>query len=385
MVERRRIGLVYSYNENWIAGTYYILNIIHALNTVKDENKPVLIILTESIENFNTLKSETGYSYLEYSKFPYQTHYNLLERSINKLSRLMTNKNVINKKPEFPELDFIYPKQINKVSTASKKVNWIPDFQEDHLPHFFSKEEVLRRKNYQSSVVANGDVVVLSSEDSRADFIRLYPNAKAKSFVLPFAVTHPDFEDENIEKLLKKYNLPKAYFFAPNQFWAHKNHIVVFKAVTHLKRKGISITVAMSGKENDHRNKENFKQLKDYIAAHNLETNIKFVGFLPRKEQLCLFKHSIAIIQPSLFEGWSTVVEDAKALGKYLVLSDLKVHKEQIKDRASFFNPNDDIELAHVLEKQINENPKQAQTDYQKNVEDFGAKIIDLIEFTLSH
>ena len=28
MDAKKRVGLVYSYNENWIAGSYYILNII---------------------------------------------------------------------------------------------------------------------------------------------------------------------------------------------------------------------------------------------------------------------------------------------------------------------------------------------------------------------
>ncbi len=39
MAKRKRVGLVYSYNENWVAGSYYILNIIHALNTLEDKLK----------------------------------------------------------------------------------------------------------------------------------------------------------------------------------------------------------------------------------------------------------------------------------------------------------------------------------------------------------
>ncbi len=40
----------------------------------------------------------------------------------------------------------------------------------------------------------------------------------------------------------------------------------------------------------------------------------RFLGFIDRGEQLQLMKNSIAIVQPSLFEGWSTVVEDTKAM-----------------------------------------------------------------------
>ena len=45
MVKRKRVGLVYSYDENWVAGSYYIMNIIHALNTIGENLKPEIILL----------------------------------------------------------------------------------------------------------------------------------------------------------------------------------------------------------------------------------------------------------------------------------------------------------------------------------------------------
>ena len=59
MVERKRIGVRFSYNENWIAGSYYILNIIHALNTLDVDKKPIIVVLSENIDNFNIVKNET--------------------------------------------------------------------------------------------------------------------------------------------------------------------------------------------------------------------------------------------------------------------------------------------------------------------------------------
>lgn len=381
MANRKRVGLIFSYNENWIAGAYYILNIIHALNILDDSEKPTLIILSESSENFSKVKTETKYPYLEYAEFPFKKpKYSSFEGAANKLSRFFLNKNLIIKKIQFPSLDFIYPKQINKLSSNLKKINWIPDFQEDYLPQFFSKEEVQKRKKDQKEICANGDIVVLSSDDARNDFIRLYPDAKATSFVLQFAVTHPDFSNESIDSLLSKYNLPKNYFFAPNQFWAHKNHIVILEAIKYLKEKGILIFVAFSGKEDDYRNESNFKQLQHYIAEHNLENQIRFLGFLPRTEQLCLFKHAQAIIQPSLFEGWSTVIEDAKALGKYTIASNLAVHKEQLAENVSFFAPYDYSDLARCIELYISNPPEMIDFNYKTNIFEFGKRFNKLIQ-----
>jgi hypothetical protein len=61
--------------------------------------------------------------------------------------------------------------------------------------------------------------------------------------------------------------------------------------------------------------------------------------------------HAIAVLNPSLFEGWSTTVEEAKAQGKQMILSSLPVHMEQAQEhRARFFYPEDSGALAKLLD-----------------------------------
>ena len=60
-------------------------------------------------------------------------------------------------------------------------------------------------------------------------------------------------------------------------------------------------------------------------------------------------RHCCAIIQPSLFEGWSTVVEDARALGRPIIASDIPVHREQLGKDATFFSPHDVKSLAAAI------------------------------------
>jgi hypothetical protein len=73
------------------------------------------------------------------------------------------------------------------------------------------------------------------------------------------------------------------------------------------------------------------------------------MGFMDRYEQLKLMSQSIAVIQPSLFEGWSTVVEDAKALGKRAIISDINVHLEQQNEDTTIFPANDFVKLSKIL------------------------------------
>ena len=111
-----------------------------------------------------------------------------------------------------------------------------------------------------------------------------------------------------------------------------------------------------------------------------MEKHIRFLGFIDREEQLCLLDNSIAVIQPSLFEGWSTVVEDARALNKFIILSGLDVHQEQINENVHFFNPKNEKELAKILNRYYVEKPKTVILDYKNNIKEFANKFIDLVE-----
>jgi len=62
-------------------------------------------------------------------------------------------------------------------------------------------------------------------------------------------------------------------------------------------------------------------------------------------------RRAAAILQPSRFEGWSTVVEDAKTLGKPILVSDLSVHREQAPPGGVFLPVDDAESWAEAMER----------------------------------
>ena len=87
-------------------------------------------------------------------------------------------------------------------------------------------------------------------------------------------------------------------------------------------------------------------------------------------------KNSYAMVQPSLFEGWSTVVEDAKALNKFIFLSDLDVHKEQNPKNACFFDAKNEDDLVNKL---LTVKPTQESYDYSENRKQFAKDFLEII------
>ena len=83
MVKRRKVALIYKYREDWIGGTYYIQNLIKALNLIEDEKKPFLLIISDE-HDFKELQKELEYPYL--SNVPFDFRYNIIQRAANKVS-----------------------------------------------------------------------------------------------------------------------------------------------------------------------------------------------------------------------------------------------------------------------------------------------------------
>jgi hypothetical protein len=100
-------------------------------------------------------------------------------------------------------------------------------------------------------------------------------------------------------------------------------------------------------------------------------------------DQLALIKYSIAAIQPSLFEGWNTTVEDCKTIGKHIILSNLPVHVEQIDKNVTFFDPLDENSLAGVLLsdiKAINYTEEELTKKLEQRIITFANKFISIFD-----
>ena len=381
MGKRIKIGIIYSYDENWIGGTYYYQYLIQSLNLLPIDQKPHIVILGINKSGFESIKA---------FNYPFISYYFLVKNPTfirnlkNRLFNIFRAFKSQYKKEINLNIDVLFhPSELIIANTINNHLYWIPDFQEHYFPNLFSEEHLNYRIEMQKKILSKNDHILFSSEDALKDFNKIYPEAETNGYVVNFAVFHPAYNTIKLQDLEKKYELPNgyAYFFCPNQFWKHKNHMIVLKAVKYLKTTyNIEPLVLFSGKEYDLRNPTYFKDLKTYVDENGLNNNIKFLGFIDRKDQLCLMSNAVAVIQPSLFEGWSSVVEDAKAMNQNVIVSSLDVHKEQLEDKGYYFNPEDVSKLVeHMLLFTENKIAKP-QFNYSENQNTFGSKFMDVIK-----
>lgn len=375
---RLKIGLIFSYDEKWIGGTYYIINLIQSLEKIDNEQKPELIILSNRTD-FDYLKNSTSYEFLSFERLDENPELYFF-RLVNRISQKILRKKIIVKRCS-KELDVIFPYVKNNYLSnvpLRKRVYWIPDFQEKYFPENYSPEHLANEITVNSWIVSNAQRLVLSSETALRDLSKYYKGFTANPYVVRFASFARTASSHEID-FFSKFKLPKQFFYSPNQFWSHKNHITVIKAVEILKYRGIEIVVIFSGKEYDSRNPKYTEGLKSYVTEKQLEHNILFLGFLERSVQLELLEHCYAVIQPSLFEGWSTVIEEAMLFNKVVIASDIDVNREQLENNGLYFKRNDATHLAEIIVKVLNALPT-LNYDYESKQLKFAESFLECVK-----
>lgn len=229
-------------------------------------------------------------------------------------------------------------------------LSWLPDFQHRHMPHLFSGLGWWKRDvGFRIQILLKRNIL-LSSESSKKDLQRFYKANKNNIHVLKFPglINKERFiSDRNF--LIKKYEIPEVFFYVPNQLWVHKNHELLIRALHVLKMEGIYITVICTGNTLDPRKPKYLEYLESKISDLDLKKQFKILGLIPRAHAMCLLRTCTAVINPSFFEGWNSSVEEAKAFGVPLILSDLNVHREQVEGKGYFFDPNSLSSLVDVL------------------------------------
>ena len=331
----------------WAGGYNYIVNLLKAYSTLKS-NKIKIILIGP---NFVINKFKENYKYVQYissSKFNYFGISLFISKMLARYFDFY-----------YPLDNVLYslgisvlaygPPLGNKSKVAS--LCWIPDFQHHHFPNFFSKGELKERNKYFRKIVKDSTLILLSSYSAQRDLFQFNSASLVKSRVLRFVASHSVVNLEPLCYLKEKYNITNSYFYLPNQFWVHKNHKIVVDALCELLKRNIKVNVVSSGEKFDYRNENFFEEFLEYLDNSNVKNQFKILGYIPYKDVLSLMSHSISIINPSYFEGWSSTVEESKLLNKTIILSDIPVHKEQNPTKGIFFNPYSPKELADYMEK----------------------------------
>lgn len=356
MPEKIRVALVLQGGDSWKGGAEYFANLIKALAPLEEQGEISLAYFAHEVDTAAFADSIANFDDRVLPLVPKRARMPPWQR----LRKLLTGVKPAGS-AQLQEcaaehgIDFLYPYDYpyQPISGEKRRVAsaaWIPDFQHKHMPEFFAPEELLLRDQAHARAACLTDCLVVSSRAAERDFRAFHDARHTPSEVLHFHTTaHDDWFKANPGEVLTTYRLPQQFFFCANQFWIHKNHGTLFHAVGILKQRGVRVNLVCTGHLHDYRRPDYAESVRRLIVDLGIDDRIFLLGLIPRPQQIQLYRQAVAVVQPSLFEGWSTVVEDSRALGKRVLLSDIAVHREQSPHGCSFFEPRSPEMLADLM------------------------------------
>lgn len=380
-VKRRlHLGIIYNFKPSWMGGVIYVMNIIKTLNFLEDNKKPeIFLFYNESLKEFIP---EITYPYLKIIKWKFPSVVP------GYIWSLVINRNLfVSGILKHYSLDVIYPLQDFPVrtKTPTKLITWRSDLQYKYYPAFFSPVQIFMRLVRTKIALRNADHLVVSSQAVLNDYINFFKiRQNLRIYVFHFVSVIENIDYVKKDRVDPKYGIPEDYYLVSNQFHNHKNHSLVLNALTYLKKLGIKVHIVMTGKLPNSSKSQYMNELNELISQNNLQDQISMLGVIPRIDQLVIMSNARAVIQPSLFEGWSTVIEDAKSLQVPVIASNIAVNIEQLGETGIYFDPHDPATLAKILSNFPKRSPNEPiYQEYGKRIASAAGVLIDI--FSSNH
>ena len=383
MSKALKIGLIRKGSDSWIGGLEYIKNLALATRAAAVQaGQEAELALLSSEQVPSTLAGFPGESL---RRIPVLT--DIPPVRFGRVRRLFSagkHDRPLDRAVRAERFDFVYPIDALARSIPCRRAAWIPDLQHRVLPAYSTPAELEARENWIASMMADAPTLVFSSLTSRRDFEAHYDSSAHDLRVLRFRISLPDglFSDAP-GPVVAKYSLPRRFLLVSNQFWQHKNHLLLLEAMAVARTELPDLMVAMTGAMEDYRNPAYVAGVTTRIDELQLRPHLRLLGLIPKRDQLQLLRACRAVVQPSLFEGWNTVVEESRCLGKLILLSDLPVHREQDAPLSRYFDPTDADALARLIieawsETATSEDEAKAVAAYADLFRQFGRDFLEI-------
>ena len=374
-----KIGIITENFVNLSGANDFLKQIIVSLEAVAHQQTLTLYLLLEDTET-NTEKGIKAwinhYQKVRDLKLSFQ-EFKLCKKIIYKQENIVK---VIQKY----NLDIIFPyMKFNDLHTPT--IGYLYDCQHRYLPEFFDAETRKARDSFFQCMINNYKTIIVNSKAVQKDLINFFNATSEQIFVLPYTPKIDLRFYKDYSSKIKKYKLPARYFMMSNQFWVHKDHPTALRAFAEYLKTDSDMEFIFTGAMEDSRCPNYVNELKQLLKDLKIENKVRFLGLIPKEEQLQIMKDAKAVIQTTLFEGGpgGGSVWDAISLGVPVILSDIITNQEVSYSRAHFFRVQDEHDLCKKMKDIVSKHYSKIPTpdlikQSKKNMHILGNSLVQL-------
>ena len=184
------------------------------------------------------------------------------------------------------------------------------------------------------------------SEATRDEICRIFPQYSEKTITTLLAAS-PEFfpitEDSLLQKVQKKYKLPKRFILYVGTLEPRKNIFGLLQAFNKVKDKIPQKLVVAGGKG------WKFSSIFDYIKQNSLEDSVVFTGYISQNDLPVLYSLAELFAYPSFYEGFGLPVIESMACGTPVITSNRSSLAEVAGDSALLIDPDSPNDIGEKL------------------------------------
>ncbi len=188
--------------------------------------------------------------------------------------------------------------------------------------------------------------ILVDSEMGRQQMVESYGIPAERVHVLPFIApkymqnkeVRPDFD--------ARYTLPSKFVFYPAQFWWHKNHKNLVKAIATLKSELPDLKLVLSGGRQNA-----YEAVVENVREAGLEEDVVFVGYVPEEDMPEFYRRARAMVMPTYYGPTNVPPLEAFEVGCPVAISGIYGMPEQAGGAALHFAPDSVDEIAECIKR----------------------------------
>jgi glycosyltransferase involved in cell wall biosynthesis len=228
-------------------------------------------------------------------------------------------------------------------------VSVVHDIQYRYYPQFFTAEDRMERERNFLNACRRASRIVCVSNYVRQTVLEAAPVDPSRVTTIYNSLQHRFSKPpvEGSDPVLGRLALrPGRFLLYPANFWLHKNHellLTAFGMYCH-ESPGSDLKLVLTGAPT-----ARMEDLKAASKKLGLGDRVVFAGYLPDEEFGVLLKSCLALIFPSLYEGFGIPPWEAMAAGRPVLCSNLTSLPEICGDAALLFDPRKPREIAAAI------------------------------------
>ena len=262
------------------------------------------------------------------------------------------------------------------------------DMQEKYYPNNFTLYEKFLRWIHNKTLTTCASKIICESDYVKNDIVK-YTNTNSNKIAIiksppPENMLKYTFYESHFINIRNKYELPEKYIFYPAQSWPHKNHLKLVEAFNIVIEECNDIFLILTGNINS-----NYKNIIKRMDELNVTNRVNHLGSISYEELLYVYKMSVMLVMPTLFESVSIPIYESFFLKVPVCASNVVGIPEQVGDAGVLFNPNDVHDIAEKIIILLNDedmrNEKKAlgfERVSNFNHKEYKNKLIDMLNYS---